>query len=86
MRDHHAGNRTDRRGKTRVDPARENGALVARQVTVEPQFATPARIDATAASIGQALGAAADWVGCDTVTVERVSPNPAAAVVRAAVR
>jgi len=67
----------------RVDPARENGALVARQVTVEPQFATPARIDATAASIGHALSEAARWVGCDRVALERTAPAKAAAPLRA---
>jgi uncharacterized protein YcaQ len=67
----------------RVDPAREAGVLVARQITVEPQFATPARIEATATSIGQALVEAAGWVGCTGVVVDRVLPEPASQLVRA---
>lgn len=68
----------------RVDPARENGVLVARQVTIEPQFATPRRVGATAASIGQALRDAAQWVGCDAIAIGRVDPEPAGHLVRAA--
>ncbi|HEX7105605.1 MAG TPA: crosslink repair DNA glycosylase YcaQ family protein [Acidothermaceae bacterium] len=68
----------------RVDPARENGVLVARQITVEPRFATPARIGAAAASIATALREAAQWVGCDGVAVDRVVPEPVDQLVRAA--
>lgn len=68
----------------RVDPAREGGTLVARQITVEPRHATPARIEWSAAAVGEALGEAADWVGCESVVVERVFPQPAAAAIRAA--
>ncbi len=70
----------------RVDPAREAGVLVARQVTVEPRFATPPRVGAAAASIGRALREAADWVGCDDVAIERVLPAAATRAVRAGVR
>ena len=58
----------------RVDPARVNGTLIARQVTVIPEHATPARLSATAGAIHQALREAATWVGCDSVAIERVSP------------
>jgi uncharacterized protein YcaQ len=68
----------------RVDPARENGVLVARHITVEPRFATSRRIDATAASIARALEEAAGWVGCTGVAIERVVPEPVGRLVRAA--
>ncbi|MER7911829.1 crosslink repair DNA glycosylase YcaQ family protein [Streptomyces sp. NPDC096068] len=45
----------------RVDPAREGRTLVARQVTLEGPKAVPA--------VARALREAAEWVGCDTVTV-----------------
>lgn len=48
----------------RVDPAREGGTLVARQVTLDGPKAVPA--------VAQALREAAEWVGCDAVRVERV--------------
>jgi uncharacterized protein len=59
----------------RVDPKREDGTLVARQVSVEP----PA-VEAMAA----ALREAAEWVGCDAVALERVDPPGCAAALRAA--
>ncbi|MCX5226549.1 crosslink repair DNA glycosylase YcaQ family protein [Streptomyces sp. NPDC006553] len=48
----------------RVDPAREGGTLVARQVTLDGPKAVPA--------VARALREAAEWVGCDAVRVERV--------------
>ncbi|MEK9523179.1 winged helix-turn-helix domain-containing protein [Streptomyces sp. adm13(2018)] len=48
----------------RVDPAREGGTLVARQVTLDGPKAVPA--------VARALREAAGWVGCDAVRVERV--------------
>jgi uncharacterized protein YcaQ len=48
----------------RVDPAREGRTLVARQVSV----AGPKAI----APMAQALREAAEWVGCDTIRVERL--------------
>ncbi|MEU6368551.1 crosslink repair DNA glycosylase YcaQ family protein [Streptomyces sp. NPDC046931] len=48
----------------RVDPAREGGTLVAKQVTLEDSRAVPA--------VAQALLEAASWVECTNVRVERV--------------
>src|SRR3954469_3777325 len=48
----------------RVDPAREGGTLVARQVTLDGPKAVPAVV--------QALTEAASWVDCTDVRVERV--------------
>ncbi|MFG2311707.1 winged helix-turn-helix domain-containing protein [Streptomyces sp. NPDC048566] len=48
----------------RVDPAREGGTLVARQVTVDGVREVPA--------VARALAEAASWVGCEDVRVERV--------------
>ncbi|MGV9564912.1 winged helix-turn-helix domain-containing protein [Streptomyces sp. NPDC003480] len=48
----------------RVDPAREGGTLVAKQVTLEDPRAVPA--------VAQALLEAASWVDCTNVRVERV--------------
>ncbi|MFF8730162.1 winged helix-turn-helix domain-containing protein [Streptomyces sp. NPDC015171] len=48
----------------RVDPAREGGTLVARQVTLDGAKAVPA--------VAQALVEAATWVNCTNVRVERV--------------
>ncbi|MGA5149879.1 winged helix-turn-helix domain-containing protein [Streptomyces griseoincarnatus] len=48
----------------RVDPAREGGALVAKQVTLDGRKAVP--------QVAQALVEAAGWVGCTDVRVERV--------------
>ncbi|WP_172387845.1 winged helix-turn-helix domain-containing protein [Streptomyces sp. MNP-20] len=52
----------------RVDPAREGGTLVAKQVSLEGPKAVPA--------VAQALLEAAEWVGCDAVRVERVADRP----------
>ncbi|MFJ5076197.1 winged helix-turn-helix domain-containing protein [Streptomyces sp. NPDC088553] len=60
----------------RVDPAREGGTLVARQVTLDGPKAVPA--------VARALREAAEWVGCDAVRVERVdSPGLAKDLVAA---
>ena len=48
----------------RVDPAREGGTLVAKQVTLDGIKAVP--------QVAQALVEAAGWVGCTDVRVERV--------------
>ncbi|MFE5592343.1 winged helix-turn-helix domain-containing protein [Streptomyces sp. NPDC056549] len=48
----------------RVDPAREGRTLVAKQVSLDGPKAVPA--------VARALREAAEWVGCDAVTVERV--------------
>lgn len=50
----------------RVDPGRDGRTLVARNVSLEH----PAAVEQLAA----ALRAAAEWVGCDDVHLERVSP------------
>ncbi|MFF6881562.1 winged helix-turn-helix domain-containing protein [Streptomyces sp. NPDC012421] len=50
----------------RVDPAREGRTLVAKQISLDGPKAVPA--------VAQALREAADWVGCDSVRVERVDP------------
>jgi uncharacterized protein YcaQ len=50
----------------RVDPAREGQTLIARQLTLDtPRAAEP---------MARALLAAATWVGCSQVQLERVSP------------
>ncbi|MFJ7419191.1 winged helix-turn-helix domain-containing protein [Streptomyces uncialis] len=60
----------------RVDPARDGRTLVARQVSLgSPKAVAP---------MAQALREAAEWVGCDTVRVERVTPAPLAAPLTAA--
>ncbi|MGR4878763.1 winged helix-turn-helix domain-containing protein [Streptomyces sp. LARHCF249] len=57
----------------RVDPAREGRTLVARQLSLTSPKA--------AGAMAAALREAAEWVGCDTVRVERAgSPAEAAAV------
>jgi len=60
----------------RVDPKRERRTLVVKQLSVE----TPQAIEAMA----EALREAAEWVGCDGVTVERVTPSDLAADLNAA--
>lgn len=61
----------------RVDPARFGRTLVARQVSLE----SPRALEAMA----RALREAAEWVGCDSVAVERVLPGELAGPLRAAV-
>ncbi|MBT2366910.1 YcaQ family DNA glycosylase [Streptomyces sp. ISL-10] len=60
----------------RVDPAREGRTLVARQVSLDgPRAVAP---------MAQALREAAEWVGCDSVRVERIDrPELTADLVRA---
>ena len=53
----------------RVDPARDGRALVARQVGFESATVRDAHVEA----VREALWAAASWVGCDDVRVERVT-------------
>jgi len=60
----------------RVDPKREGRTLVAKQLSVE----TPQAVDGMAG----ALREAAEWVGCDNVAVNRVTPPDLAPRVRAA--
>jgi uncharacterized protein len=59
----------------RVDPKREGRTLHAKQVSLEPR-----EVERTAA----ALREAAEWVGCDAVKLGRVTPDEAAAPLRAA--
>ncbi|MDN3028712.1 crosslink repair DNA glycosylase YcaQ family protein [Streptomyces sp. S.PB5] len=60
----------------RVDPAREGGTLIARQVTLDGPKAVPA--------VAQALVEAASWVNCTDVRVERVdAPELRAPLVKA---
>jgi uncharacterized protein YcaQ len=54
----------------RVDPARDGTTLVARQLSLEPGLTGAKWADA----LRDALWSAADWVGCDTVRVERADP------------
>jgi uncharacterized protein YcaQ len=61
----------------RADPAREGSTLIARQVSVDrPDAIEP---------MARALREAADWVACDSVRVEQVSPESAARPLRDAV-
>jgi uncharacterized protein len=66
----------------RVDPARVNGTLVARQVTLIPEHATPARLSRTTDAVHEALREAATWVGCENVVIERIEPAAAGSVLR----
>jgi uncharacterized protein len=60
----------------RVDPAREGSTLVARQVSLHGAKSV--------APMAQALREAAEWVGCDSVRIERVDrPELTADLVRA---
>ncbi|WP_308169899.1 winged helix-turn-helix domain-containing protein [Acrocarpospora catenulata] len=54
----------------RVDPARENGTLVARQVTLEPGTRNNDAKNLDAVHL--ALQEAASWVGCTDIRIERV--------------
>ena len=60
-----------------VDPARRDGALVAKKVTL----GSPA----AAAAVAKALVSAAKWVGATTVIVEQVDPPSSAGRLREAV-
>jgi uncharacterized protein len=59
----------------RVDPKRQDGTLVARQVSVEPR---------AVGAMAEALREAAEWVRCDAVKLGAVEPRGAAAPLRAA--
>ncbi|MFF3559153.1 winged helix-turn-helix domain-containing protein [Streptomyces sp. NPDC002574] len=61
----------------RADPAREGSTLIARQVTLDSARAVE--------PMAQALREAAQWVGCDSVRVERLDDPALAAALRAAV-
>ncbi|WP_211328662.1 winged helix-turn-helix domain-containing protein [Thermomonospora umbrina] len=69
----------------RVDPAREKGVLVARQVSFEPwAISTPSRTRSALTALSTALWRAADWVGCHDVRVDVLNPPElATAVTRA---
>jgi uncharacterized protein YcaQ len=58
----------------RVDPAREGRTLVARQLSFEPRALRPSSVSATVSATAEALQAAAAWVGCTDVRLERVEP------------
>ena len=60
----------------KVDPARRDGALVARKVTLSSPAAAPA--------VAKALAGAAKWVGAERVIVEQVDPPASAARLMAA--
>jgi hypothetical protein len=62
----------------RVDPARDGRTLVARQLSME----TPA----AAEPMARALREAASWVGCDDVSLGRVSPPELTSRLQAALR
>ena len=61
-----------------VDPARENGTLVARRVRLE--------CESYVAAMSSALREVAAWVGCDAVRVDHVEPRRLAAPLRRALR
>jgi uncharacterized protein len=60
----------------KVDPARRDGALLAKHVTLDSESAVPA--------VAKALVAAASWIGTDKVIVEKVDPPAAAGALRSA--
>jgi uncharacterized protein len=62
----------------RVDPVRRGRTLVARQLSLD----TPA----AAEPMARALREAASWVGCDDVSLGRVSPPELASRLEAALR
>jgi uncharacterized protein YcaQ len=59
----------------RVDPKRDGTTLHARRVSVEQRSVEP---------MARALSEAAEWVGCDAVTVGEVAPRSAGPALRAA--
>jgi uncharacterized protein len=61
-----------------VDPARDGKTLVARNVLLEKP--------AAAAPMARALAEAAQWVGCESVAIERVQPTPLAQPLASALR
>ncbi len=69
----------------RVDPAREGTTLVARKASLEPSAVTTrARAERAVEHLAEALWEAADWVGCDSVRVERLDPPELTAPLQAA--
>lgn len=70
---------------SRVDPAREKGALIAKRVTLETTR-TGAPVTGAIEGTARALREAATWVGAESVRVEQVAPASLAARVRQAVR
>jgi uncharacterized protein len=71
----------------RVDPAREGTTLIARKVSFEPAAVnTPGKAERAMTYLADALREAAEWVGCDTVRVERLDPPALAAPLTAALR
>jgi uncharacterized protein YcaQ len=67
----------------RVDPAREDGTLVARKASFEPfAVGTSARAEDAVDALRAALWEAAEWVGCDEVRVDAVEPSGLTDVVR----
>ncbi|MEO3887027.1 crosslink repair DNA glycosylase YcaQ family protein [Nonomuraea sp. B5E05] len=66
----------------RVDPAREGTTLVARQLSLEPGLSSARWADA----LREALWSAADWVGCDSVRVDRADPPELAPILSTARR
>ncbi|MEV5712006.1 crosslink repair DNA glycosylase YcaQ family protein [Actinoallomurus sp. NPDC052274] len=71
----------------RADPAREGSTLVVRKASLEPgAVSTPARAESAVARLADALVAAAAWVGCDAVRVERLDPPELASLLSAALQ
>ncbi|MCW2861315.1 MAG: hypothetical protein JWP48_3023 [Actinoallomurus sp.] len=69
----------------RVDPAREGGTLVARKASLEPAAVnTRPKADRAITHLAEALREAAEWVGCHSVRVERLTPPALAAPLTAA--
>jgi hypothetical protein len=69
----------------RVDPAREGGTLVARQVSFEPRaVSTRPRAQAAVTALRTALWQSAAWVGCHDVRVETVRPQTLSSPIRQA--
>jgi uncharacterized protein YcaQ len=60
----------------KVDPARRDGALLARRVTIDSA--------SVISSVAKALVSAARWIGSETVIVEKVDPPSAASALREA--
>jgi len=69
----------------RVDPAREGRTLIARKASFEPGAVnTSAKAERAVSYLADALREAAQWVGCDTVRVDRLDPPALAAPLTAA--
>jgi uncharacterized protein YcaQ len=69
----------------RVDPARDGTTLVARKASLEPTAVnTAGKAERAMAHLAEALCEAAEWVGCDSVRVERLDPPALAAPLTAA--